>query len=135
MDTMAKVSTIRKGDVISGPCGYVNVLGVRKNASGRAVFDTDGAPFPAFSRNPQHNVWKRTVDAAPEAPQEAPAAQTELTEPLAPVSDEGGAEARFLAAVADKAAEAATEAPKAPRRRNRGKAATAPASASEEAKA
>lgn len=126
MDTMAKVSTIRKGDVISGPCGYVNVLGVRKNASGRAVFDTDGAPFPAFSRNPQHNVWKRTVDAAPEAPQEVPAAQTELTEPLALV---------LAQEAPQEAAEAATEAPKAPRRRNRGKAATAPASATEEAKA
>lgn len=102
MDAMVTVSTIRKGDTISGPCGYVTVVKVSKGGDdGRVVFDTTGAPFPTFGRIAEHNVWKRTPDA-PVAPVEAaPVAQAEAT------PDEA----------AETPQEAAEAAPKAPRKR------------------
>lgn len=101
MDAMVKVSTIKKGDTISGPCGYVSVLKVGRNDAGRTVFTTDGIPFADFTRDPAHNVWKRTADA-PVAPVEAaPVAQAEAT------PDEA----------AETPQEAAEAAPKAPRKR------------------
>lgn len=83
MDAMVQVSKVRKGDTILGPSGWVTVQKVSKNAVGRTVFDTDGKPFPAFSRDPQGVIFKRTQDA----PVVPVATDAELAEVLAPVGE------------------------------------------------